>query len=86
MILSYTIIHEASSRFKDQVPYAVGIIQLDDGPRITVQVVDCTDGGLVKGQKVKLEFRRIYADGEAGTINYGYKAVPLSCVDRAAKP
>ena len=76
IILTHTIIRVPPAPFKDQVPYALAVVQMDDGPRITTQVVDCEEGQLKTGQKVKLEFRRIYDDSEAGTINYGYKAVP----------
>ena len=43
---------------------------------LNVKVVDWKEGELKAGQKVRLEFRMIYADGHAGPIQYGYKAVP----------
>jgi uncharacterized OB-fold protein len=39
-IVSYTIIHEASESFKDQVPYVMAIIELDEGTRLTGQIVN----------------------------------------------
>jgi uncharacterized OB-fold protein len=75
-ILTYTIIRVPPAPFKDQAPYAVAVIEMDDGPRLTAQVVDCKEVDLAVGKKIRLEFRRIYSDGEAGPINYGYKAVP----------
>ena len=62
--------------FKDQAPYAVAIVEMDDGPRITTQVVDYRDDELQVGMPVKLEFRRVFAEGDAGVLQYGYKAVP----------
>jgi uncharacterized OB-fold protein len=76
-ILTHTIIRVPPAPFKDQSPYAMAVIEMDDGPRLTAQVVDWKEGQLVTGQKIKLEFRRIHSDGEAGTINYGYKAIPI---------
>jgi uncharacterized OB-fold protein len=76
-ILSHTIIRVPPAPFKDQAPYAMAIVEMDDGPRITTQVVDWKEEQLKIGQRVKLEFRRISCDGEAGPILYGYKAVPL---------
>ena len=76
-ILTHTIIRVPPAPFKDQAPYAIAVIEMDDGPRITTQFVDWQGDQLTIGQKVKLEFRRISEDGEAGTINYGYKAVPV---------
>jgi len=74
-ILTHTVIHMPPAAFKDESPYAVAIIEMDDGPRITTQVVGIAPGELKIGQRVRLEFRRVQADGEAGTILYGYKAV-----------
>jgi uncharacterized protein len=76
-ILTHTVIRVPPAPFADQAPFAMAVVEMDDGPRITTQVVDCQPGQLQIGQKVKLEFRKIYEEGEAGVINYGYKAVPV---------
>jgi uncharacterized OB-fold protein len=75
-LLTYTIIRVAPHQFEDQAPYAVGIAELDDGVRLTAQVVDCDFSELAVGMRVSLEFRRIYEEGAAGVIYYGYKFVP----------
>jgi len=72
-----TVVRVPPAQFKDQAPYAMAIVRMDDGPSITTQIVDWQEAQLKTGAKVKLEFRRISDDGEAGTINYGYKAVPV---------
>jgi len=54
----------------------VAVVEMDDGPRITTQVVDWDEGELATGRAVRLEFRRLTSEGGAGIINYGYKAVP----------
>ncbi|MFQ6082296.1 MAG: Zn-ribbon domain-containing OB-fold protein [Candidatus Aminicenantia bacterium] len=74
-IVSYTIIRVAPEQFTDQVPYAIGIIELDNGVRITAQIVDCDFEDLAIGKRVKIEFRKIRTEGEAGIICYGYKCV-----------
>jgi hypothetical protein len=76
-IVSHTVIRVPPAPFKDEAPYAVAVVQLDDGPRLLTQFVDYKDEQLKIGQTVKLEFRRINDDGEKGPINYGYKAVPV---------
>ncbi|MAE71932.1 MAG: transcriptional regulator [Gemmatimonadetes bacterium] len=76
-VLTYTVIRVPPAPFKDQAPYVVAIVQMDDGPRLNVQVTDFVDGQLKIGLPVSLEFRKIYEEGEAGIINYGYKAVPV---------
>jgi uncharacterized protein len=75
-LLTYTIIRVAPQQFEDQAPYAVGISELDDGVRLTAQVVDCDFSKLAVGMRVKIEFRRIYEEGAAGVIYYGYKFIP----------
>jgi len=75
-ILTYTIIRVPPHPFADQAPYAVGIVELDDGVRLTGQIVDCSFEDLKVGQRVKIEFRKVYQEGEAGVIYYGYKFVP----------
>jgi len=75
-VLTYTIIRVAPEGFEDQVPYAVGIAELEDGVKLTAQIVDCDFASLKIGLKVRLEFRKLSEDGEAGIIHYGYKFVP----------
>lgn len=75
-IVTYTIIRVPPQPFSDQAPYAVGIIELDNSVRLTGQIVDCAFEELKIGRRVKIEFRKIYQEGEAGVIYYGYKFVP----------
>ncbi len=75
-LLTYTIIRVPPDPFEDQAPYAVGIAELDDGVRLTAQVVDCDFSELKVGMRVSLEFRKLSEDGDAGVIYYGYKFVP----------
>jgi len=75
-IVTFTIIRVPPSNFKDQAPYAIAIVELTDGTRITTQVVDCDINEICIGQRVKIEFRKIRMDGNSGAIYYGYKCVP----------
>ncbi len=74
-ILTYTVIRVAPSQFTDLAPYAIGIVELDGGVRITTQIVDCDFSELAIGKRVRLEFRKIQEDGNAGILCYGHKAV-----------
>lgn len=74
-IVSYTTIEVGPTEFSDQVPYHVGIIELEDGVKITAQIADAEPKNIKIGGKVKLEFRKVQQDGHAGVIKYGYKAV-----------
>lgn len=74
-IITYTIIRVPPHQFVDQAPYAVGIVKLDDGFKLTAQIVDCDFEDLKIGQKVRIEFRKIFDEGESGILCYGYKFV-----------
>lgn len=78
VIVTFAVIHVAPPQFAGQTPYAVGIVELDGGVRITSQIVDCPLDKIEIGQKVRVEFRRIQEDGRAGVICYGYKCVPAA--------
>lgn len=75
-VLSFTIIRVPPHQFVDQAPYAVGIVELDDGVKLTGQIVDCDFEDIKIGQRVKIEFRKVFDEGEAGILCYGYKFVP----------
>ena len=74
-LLTFTIIRVASDKFSKETPYAVGIVELNDGVKLTTQIADVDVDKLEIGQKVKLVFRKIQDDGKAGIHMYGYKAV-----------
>ena len=76
-VLTYSIIYTAPESFIGQVPYPVAIIELDEGPKITAQIVDCKIDEVKIGMKVKSTFRKIQEDGYIGAIHYGYKFKPL---------
>ena len=73
---TFTIIRVAPSGFGDQVPYAVGIVQLDEGVRLMAQITDCDPNQLKSGEKLIAKFRRINEESKTGAIMYGYKFVP----------
>ncbi len=73
-VLTYTIIH--SGKKKSRLPYILAIIQLDEGPRLTSQVV-CDPNEIHIGMRVKSAFRRLGEESEKGMIYYGTKFVPL---------
>jgi len=72
-IVSYTIIHSAPENFEGQAPYPMAIIKLDEGPKVTAQIVDCDINDVKIGMPVNVTFRKIQTDGYVGAIYYGYK-------------
>ena len=75
-VLTYTVIHTPPVGFEDSTPYCIAIVEIQEGVRITCQLVDIDFDKIATGMKVRLEFRLIQATGEAGVLCYGYKAVP----------
>jgi uncharacterized protein len=55
------------------IPYVLAIIKLDEGPRLTAQVVECSAEELKIGRKVEMVFRKLNEKGDRGIIEYGYK-------------
>ena len=52
-------------------------IKLDEGPKITAQIVDCELDDVKIGMRVQSTFRKIQEDGYMGAIHYGYKFKPI---------
>ena len=75
-IVSFTQIHSGPEAFKGLGKYCIAIIDLDEGARITGQVVDCKYEDLKIGTEVKAVFRKFYKSGDKGVIHYGTKFVP----------
>ncbi len=76
-IVTYTRVHAAPSGYEKQVPYAVAIVQLEEGPMLTAQIVDYKTDELKIGQSVRATFRKMYEDGDEGIIHYGTKFTPI---------
>ena len=72
-IVSFTWVTTAGPEFKDTTPYAIALIDLDEGVRILGQLTDVDKEKLFIGARVTSTFRRLYADGEKGIIHYGIK-------------
>ncbi|HLF14912.1 MAG TPA: Zn-ribbon domain-containing OB-fold protein [Bacteroidota bacterium] len=76
-LLTYTVVRVASDKFSKETPFAVGIVELSDGVRITTQLADVDPDELKTGQKVRMVFRKVQEDGKAGILCYGYKAIVI---------
>lgn len=72
-IYSYSIVQTPTDDFKEIAPYAVAIVELDEGAKLTTQLVDCNIDDIEIGDPVEMVFRKIREDGEDGVISYGFK-------------
>ena len=76
-IHTYSIIRSASDDFKKAAPYAVAVVELEEGAKLTSQLVDCDVDNIEIGDEVEMVFRKIREDGKDGVISYGYKFKPI---------
>ena len=75
-VVTYTVIRVPPAGFTEQTPLPLALVELTNGVRLMVQIGDVEDPETLEiGIPVRLEFRRISWDGEAGVIFYGHKAV-----------
>ena len=74
-IIGSTVVHQAQEGYEMFGPYCIAIIQLEEGPKITSQIVDCDPEVIKPGMKVKSVFRKLGEDSESGILHYGTKFV-----------
>ncbi|MCP4898585.1 MAG: Zn-ribbon domain-containing OB-fold protein [bacterium] len=75
-VITYTVVRVPPTGFTEETPLPIALVELDNGARVMVQIGDIADPEQLSiGMRVRLEFRRIQSDGEAGVIFYGHKAV-----------
>jgi len=75
-VVTFTVIRVGPADFALDVPYALGIIEVQPGVRLMAQIVDVPPEKIKIGMPVALEFRKVAEEGDAGIIHYGHKAVP----------
>jgi len=75
-VATWTVIRVGPAEFGDLAPYAVAVVEFPNGARMMSQVVDVDPETIEIGMPVRIEFRRVTEDGEAGVLKYGYKCVP----------
>jgi uncharacterized OB-fold protein len=76
-LYSFTILHSAPQGYEGQVPYAIGMVKLDEGPMLEAQLTDANFDELKIGQRVEVVTRKLREYGEQGAIVYGYKFRPI---------
>lgn len=57
-IYSFTIVRRATAEFKDAVPYVLAYVELEEGPRLMTNIVECDMDELEVGQEVEVVFHK----------------------------
>jgi uncharacterized OB-fold protein len=81
-VYAHTVIHAPPEGFESFSPYAVAIVQLNEGPKVTSQVVDCKPEDVYIGMSVEACFRKLRDQGHDGIIVYGFKFRPTDDVQK----
>ena len=55
-LITYTILHAVSSRFKENAPLVIGLVELEEGGRISVQL-EASEDELSLGKKLEAIFQ-----------------------------
>ncbi len=76
-IVEFTRIEEAPQGFELMVPYNYGIVELDEGVRISCQIIDSYSKELEVGMPVEMTFRLLRKSEDQGILQYGFKALPI---------
>jgi uncharacterized OB-fold protein len=61
-LYTYTIVHQSYPGFADQVPYNIAVVELEEGVRVTANVVDCDNDQLRIGMALEVVFDDITDD------------------------
>jgi len=55
-LLTYTVIHVSSKQFESLIPYAVGIVKLEDGPKLPGMIQDVKPEKISVGMSLEVDF------------------------------
>ncbi len=73
---SFSVVHDAPSQMSVIRPYAVAIVEMEGGVKVTGQLVDVDLDDIDIGMSVEAVLRKIGEEGPDGVINYGFKFAP----------
>lgn len=75
---TFTVIHVAPEEFRDQVPYTVAIVKLEEGARITGQVKGVPPEEVEIGMEVEIKFEPPRAGAWPRWARYHFEPVEQS--------
>ena len=75
-VITYSWVYTPPKGFNSRIPYCLAIVELDEGPRLTSQIVGLDEGEVKIDMPVEFAFRKISSEGSEGVITYGFKFRP----------
>ena len=76
-VITFSVVRTAPKEFKRYLPYAIALVELDNGARVLSQITDCSVDEVRIGMRVEAVFRKVSEDGDEGIVRYGYKFRPI---------
>ena len=76
-IVACTVVYQPQQGYEMHGPYPMAMIEMDEGARITAQIVDVAPEMVKRGMRVEAVFRKLGEDSESGIIYYGTKFTPV---------
>ena len=76
-IVANTVVYQPQQGYEMHGPYPMAMIEMDEGARITAQIVDVAPELVKRGMRVEAVFRKLGEDSESGIIYYGTKFTPV---------
>ncbi|MGF1599380.1 MAG: Zn-ribbon domain-containing OB-fold protein [Acidimicrobiales bacterium] len=53
-VYSYTVVHQSQGRWRDATPYVYAYVELDEGPRVMTNIVDCDPADVAIDSRVRV--------------------------------
>lgn len=75
-VVHFTLVTQSAEETIMYSPYIMGLVELDDGIKVSSQIVDCDYDDLKEGKEVRMTFRILSIDNDEGLVKYGFKFVP----------
>ncbi len=75
-VLTFTEVHEPMPDFEILSPYIMAIVEMDEGVRMTGQLVGVEFEEVKNGMEVEAVLRKLGEESPSGIIYYGYKFRP----------
>jgi uncharacterized OB-fold protein len=75
---TFSIVHDAPESRRLQKPYVVAMVELDEGLKVTGELVDVELDEVRMGMRVRATLRKLGEEGPGGIIHYGFKFIPVN--------
>jgi uncharacterized protein len=76
-VSTFTLVSNPPKAFEAESPYILALIKLEENVQMVAQLTDIHIEDVAIGMNVISVLRKIYTEGDGGTIQYGIKFKPM---------